>query len=446
VSAAHNFQFFVDQPASWKSTSTGLLVRGWCFCAGPSALSGIRLLAGPGTFFGTIGLARPDVRAALPDAPDDRTGFEIRAILPPGPVTLTIEAGTADGRWHEIVRQDIVVTRPRLPRWLGGGTVSELIAFQMPAHMAYPPRPVRAETFPEPPDRGARPKFSIVTPSFQQARFLGETMRSVLTQAGVECDYFVQDGGSTDGSTDVIRRFAADSQSPIALPARAPRRRGRPAAAPPSWPQLVDWTSAPDDGQAGAIARGFAQTTGAPDDLMAWLNSDDFYLPGALNFVADYFSRHPEVDAIYGHRIVVNEESQEIARWFLPRHDAAVLRLNDFVPQETLFWRRRIWDQVGGLDPALKFAMDWDLLLRFQAAGARIVRVPRFLACFRVHPAQKTSAALHDVGQREIDMLRTRAQGREIPAATLERHPRLIRYLKRSAFLEMLWKFGLPAR
>jgi GT2 family glycosyltransferase len=69
-----------------------------------------------------------------------------------------------------------------------------------------------------------------------------------------------------------------------------------------------------------------------------------------------------------------------------------VLRLNDFVPQETLFWRRRVWDRVGGLDPTFQFALDWDLLLRFQAAGARIVRVPYFLACFRAHAAQKTAA------------------------------------------------------
>ena len=102
---------------------------------------------------------------------------------------------------------------------------------------------------------------------------------------------------------------------------------------------------------------------------MAWINSDDFYLPGALAFVADYFAWHPDVDVLYGHRVLVDEQSREIGRWFLPKHDPEVLRLNDFVPQETLFWRRRIWDRVGGIDPSYKFALDWDLLLRFQAAG-----------------------------------------------------------------------------
>ena len=200
-----------------------------------------------------------------------------------------------------------------------------------------------------------------------------------------------------------------------------------------------------DFGQADAIAQAFAKTSGGPDDVMAWINSDDFYLPGALGFVAGFFSQHPDIDVLYSHRLVVDQNSQEIARWFLPRHNAKILHLNDFVPQETLFWRRRIWDKVGGLDTSLKFAMDWDLLLRFQAAGAKIVRVPYFLACFRVHPAQKTAAAMHSVGQPEIDRLRTRANGREIPPGELETNPLLLRYLRRSAFIEFLWKLGLRA-
>ena len=178
---------------------------------------------------------------------------------------------------------------------------------------------------------------------------------------------------------------------------------------------------------------------------MAWINSDDFYLPGALGYVADYFAEHPDVDVLYGHRIVVNDESQEIGRWFLPQHDPEVLRLNDFVPQETLFWRRRIWDKVGGIDPSFKFALDWDLLLRFQAAGARIVRVPYFLACFRVHAAQKTSAQMHDIGQKEITLLRERTHGRRFPPQELERNSRLLRYLRRSAFIEWLWSLGIRA-
>ena len=242
-------------------------------------------------------------------------------------------------------------------------------------------------------------------------------MRSVLDQS-VACEYVVQDGGSTDDSAELIRRHAA---------------------------KLKSWESAPDHGQADAIAKGFAKTSGGADDIMAWINSDDYYQPGALAFVADYFAQHPEVDVLYGHRIVVDEESREIARWFLPAHDAEVLRLYDFVPQETLFWRRRIWDKAGGIDPSFQFAIDWDLLLRFQAAGARIVRVPRFLACFRAHAAQKTAAFMHSTGQGEITRLRERTHGRAFPAHEIEHHPRLMAYLRKSAFLQFLWKLGLRA-
>ena len=178
---------------------------------------------------------------------------------------------------------------------------------------------------------------------------------------------------------------------------------------------------------------------------MAWINADDFYLPGALAFVVDYFARHPEVDVIYGNRVLVDEKGREISRWFLPPHDGDLLRLYDFVPQETLFWRRRIWDQVGGIDTSLQFAIDWDLLLRFQKAGARMAHVPYFLACFRVHPAQKTAAQIKDIGQREIDQLRARTFGRRIPSAEIEAHPILHSYLRRSAFIEFLGRLGIRA-
>ena len=120
-----------------------------------------------------------------------------------------------------------------------------------------------------------------------------------------------------------------------------------------------------------------------------------------------------------------------------------MLRLNDFVPQETLFWRRRIWDQVGGLDRSFHFAIDWDLLLRFSDAGARVVRLPYFLACFRAHAAQKTSAVMHSTGQSEITRLRERTHGRAFPAAEIEGHPTLMRYLRRSAFIQFAWSLSI---
>ena len=393
-------------------------LRGWCFSPDGKPLQAVRLRADHLTFNGVVGLSRPDVKAAMPLAPDGFSGFEIRGVIPSGRITVTLEAAFADGVWQPLVSATADVKRQIIPLWLGGGAWTELMSSQMPVHMLYPAQAVRADKFPAPAASTHRPKFSIVTPSYQQVRFLDETLRSVVEQPGVDCQYVVQDGGSTDGSAALIGA-----------------RAGR----------LHAWESIRDGGQADAISRGFAKTSGGPDDLMAWINSDDFYQPGALAFVADYFLRHPEVDVIYGHRILVDESSREIARWFLPPHDDAVLRLNDFVPQETMFWRRRIWAQVGGMDLSFQFAMDWDLLLRFQAAGARIVRVPYFLACFRVHPAQKTSAALHDVGEMELTRLRERTHGRSFSPAELVHDPRLLRYLRRSAWIQFLWRWGIRA-
>lgn len=434
-----------------------LIIRGWGFGIKGDSIQAIRLKAANLTINGAVGKSRPDVKTAMPDAPSDYTGFEIHAVLPSGRLEFSIEVQLTDKSWHLIFSKIVNVRRRWRPLWLAGGDWSELLFSQMPSQMQYPPRVPAFNRFPaSTTDPKSRPKLSIVSPSFQQVHYLPDTLRSIREQQEVCCEYVVQDGGSTDGSAEIIRRFALgqevrskedESRQTTPLPQPASRTSQAPSpTTPPSdrpQPHLTTWVSEPDNGQADAIAKGFAKTSGGPDDLMAWINSDDFYRPGTFAFVADFFARHPDVDVIYGHRLLVDEESREIGRWFLPDHDDEVLKLYDFVPQETMFWRRRIWEKAGGLDTSYKFAMDWDLLLRFQAAGARIVRVPCFLACFRVHPAQKTSAQMEAVGQREIDTLRARTLGRHITPAEIESHPRLLGYLRRSAWLKFLWQLGI---
>ena len=235
----------------------------------------------------------------------------------------------------------------------------------------------------------AEPTIAIVTPSFQQGRYVERTIYSVVSQGYSSLEYVVQDGGSTDETVAILRRFA---------------------------PVLTSWKSESDQGQGDAINRGFAQTTG---EIMAWLNSDDLMLPGTLAYVASYFSRHPEVDAVYGNRIMIDENDGQIGAWILPSHDDLVLTYADYVPQETLFWRRSLWDAVGGaVDTSFGYAVDWDLLLRFREAGARMVHLPRFMGAFRVHDEQKTTAA-SDVGKVECERLRLRVHGREIPTEEL---------------------------
>jgi GT2 family glycosyltransferase len=250
----------------------------------------------------------------------------------------------------------------------------------------YPPRPPPAfnpARIPALP--AAPPRISIVTPSYKQAHFIGHTIDSVLAQGYPDLEYVVQDGGSTDGTVELLRSYEQ---------------------------RLTSWESVPDKGQSDALNTGFARTTGA---IMAYLNSDDMLLPGSLATVAAYFAAHPEVEAVYGHRIIIDEANQEIGRWVLPPHDPEVLHYADYVPQETLFWRRSAWERAGGrIDTSFRFAMDWDLLLRLQGAGARIVRLDRFMGAFRVHAAQKTSSIITEVGHQEMDRLRQRVHGRAV--------------------------------
>jgi glycosyltransferase involved in cell wall biosynthesis len=253
----------------------------------------------------------------------------------------------------------------------------------------YEPRPLLWDALPHPRSAPGRlPRLAVVTPSFRQAAFIEATMESVLSQNYPGLAYAVHDGGSKDGSAEIIARHAA---------------------------RLAFWESAPDKGQADAIAKGFARVAKdiGPDDLMAWLNSDDLYAPGALRHVGDYFARHPDVDAVYGHRIVIDDRGRDVGRWILPPHEPQSLEWVDYVPQETLFWRRRAWDAVGGIDSSFQFALDWDLLARFTRKRLRIVRLPRFLGGFRVHDEQKTSRQIHSTGADEMTRIRTDFHGPE---------------------------------
>ena len=202
---------------------------------------------------------------------------------------------------------------------------------------------------------------------------------------------------------------------------------------------LAHWESGPDRGQAHAINAGLRHATG---EMMAYLNSDDLMLPGAVGYAADYLSRHPEVDVVYGHRILINGRGDEIGRWVLPPHDDRALAWADYIPQETMFWRRRAWEIVGGqIDESFQFAMDWDLILRFRDAGLRFARVPRFLGAFRVTEAQKTASLIQTVGKREMDRLRLRVLGR-VPTPQ-EIHEVLKPFYFRQRVYDRLYRLGV---
>jgi glycosyltransferase involved in cell wall biosynthesis len=256
------------------------------------------------------------------------------------------------------------------------------------------------------------PTIAIVTPSFNQGHVLEATIRSVLDQDYPAVEYVVQDGGSTDGSVAILERYAS---------------------------RLFAWESAPDGGQAAAINLGLRRTSG---DIMAYLNSDDILMPGALAYVASYFRAHPDVDVVYGHRVLIDGNGEEVGRWVLPPHDDRVIAFADFIPQETMFWRRRAWEAVGGgIDESFRFAMDWDLILRFRDAGMTFRRLPRFLGGFRVWQDQKGVAWWLPVGRRETERLTARTLG---ATPSRDRVQREIRgYLRHHWVLDKLYLAGL---
>lgn len=221
------------------------------------------------------------------------------------------------------------------------------------------------------------PRISVITPSYMQGRYVERTVRSVLLQRYPNLEYIVLDGGSTDETLDVLDPYV---------------------------PQLTHFHSGPDGGQAAAIRRGFDLATG---DILAYLNSDDLLTPGTLNFVADYFHRHPKVDAIYSHRVVVDPEDRVVGYWILPPHSNYLMTRFAMIPQETCFWRRSAYEAVGGLDPTFHFALDYDLFVRMMRDG-RFRRVNRTLGAFRRHLEQKTFLLYESVGLEEVEKVQRR--------------------------------------
>jgi glycosyltransferase involved in cell wall biosynthesis len=266
------------------------------------------------------------------------------------------------------------------------------------------PRKYHLEQVPHDP-----PRIAIVTPSFNQGNLIAATIDSVLGQSYPNLGYFVQDGASRDNTRKVLESYGAN----------------------------VDWQSEPDAGQSEALNKGFEKVDG---DIMAYINSDDILLPGTLAYVARAFIENPDVDVVYGHRVYINSHGFETGRCVLPPHDTEALNWADYIPQETLFWRGRVWKAIGPFDESFDFALDWDFILRAQAAGFTFRRLPRFLACFRLHDQQK-NIHIGDVGERE--MQRIRARHFVEPPGQYEIRRALLGYLLRQMFFERMYWLGV---
>jgi glycosyltransferase involved in cell wall biosynthesis len=221
----------------------------------------------------------------------------------------------------------------------------------------------------------APPLISIVTPSYNQARFLEDTIESVLGQDYPRVEYIVCDGGSTDGSAELIRRYGD---------------------------RLAWWCSERDSGQSEAINKGFERVTG---DIVAWINSDDRYLPGAFAAVAEAFARNPDVGMVYGGLGIINEQGARIDRFRTGPYDfRAQLTQRLIIPQPASFWRGDVLRALGGVRRDLHYAMDFEYWIRI-GRRYRIVHLERELAEFRVSESHKGGARADRWGPEFIRIL-----------------------------------------
>jgi glycosyltransferase involved in cell wall biosynthesis len=205
--------------------------------------------------------------------------------------------------------------------------------------------------------------ISIVTPSFNQDRYIEETIQSVLSQDYPHIEYMIVDGGSTDDTVNVIKKYES---------------------------KLAWWVSESDKGQTDAINKGFAR---ANADILAWINSDDTYEPGAFRSAVKYFQEHPDVGMIYGDCNYINESGKVIGKFNSAQTNYRYLRQGyTHIPQQTMFFRADLWKEAGPLDPSFYFAMDYDLWTRI-ASRAQIRYIPQTWANFRLHTSGKTILA-----------------------------------------------------
>jgi glycosyltransferase involved in cell wall biosynthesis len=216
---------------------------------------------------------------------------------------------------------------------------------------------------------------SVVSPSFNQAQYLETAIRSVIDQEYPRIEYLLIDGGSTDGSVDIIKRY----QDRIAY-----------------------WTSEPDAGQADAINKGLKRATG---EIVAWINSDDVYLPGAIAQAAAVFNKHPDIGMVYADGIMVDHELKILDRHTYPQVDVTDLLSFEVILQPTVFMRREVLAEVGYLDPSYDLILDHELWVRI-ASRYPVLHVPAFWALERTHPQAKTIAqagAFVDEAERLIE-------------------------------------------
>ncbi len=221
-------------------------------------------------------------------------------------------------------------------------------------------------------------KISVITPSYNQAAYLERTLRSILDQRDLIHEFFVLDGGSDDGSVEIIKKYAGS---------------------------IDHWVSEPDKGQGDAIHRGFCMATG---DVLYWLNSDDVLLPKAMESVHATFSAHPQLEVVTGYGVAIDSEDR-IVQMRRQVHDSLTWAQLGFlrIHQPCCFFRRETYEGSGGLDLDLHCVLDTDLWYKFFTQKARFGGIDAYVAAYRIHPEAKGST-LHERYRKERLLMRQR--------------------------------------
>jgi len=217
------------------------------------------------------------------------------------------------------------------------------------------------------------PKISIITPSFNQGQFLETTILSVIGQGYPNLEYIVIDGGSTDQSVEIIEKYQKD---------------------------IDYWVSEKDSGQANAINKGFRKATG---DILAWINSDDYYLPNTLFKVSRSIQNVLEPALIHGGCIHTHEDSLHV---FARNEDnvKCKLKYKDPLVQPATFWTRKLWEMTGNLNEAINYVFDWEWYIR-ASEFATFIHIKDHLSVYRKHPEHKSGSGGQKREQEVLDLI-----------------------------------------